>query len=84
MGQTNDKDRGLVVTAPSQHRPATPLEAYLTGMIQSALTTGAAPLPNGMRLVASIGEDWMITGEIEVRDLDDKVRASILITEEVA
>ena len=60
-------------------RAATPLEAYLSGVIHS--TGLVLALPDHLHLAPVTNANGEVTGEIEVHTQDVRVRASILVTE---
>lgn len=64
----------------TQARAATPLEAYLTGLIQTSLSMSFA-LPDQMHLAPQVNNQGEITGEIEIHTPEGIVKASILVTE---
>jgi hypothetical protein len=60
-------------------RDATPLEAYLTGVVFTALKHYG--LPDHLHPASTTNDEGVVTGEIELHTMDGRVRASILVTE---
>lgn len=61
-------------------RGATPLEAYITGLLHVSLLVPPV-LPRDLHAAIITNDEGQVTGEIEIHDHEGNVRASILVTE---